>query len=157
MEDKEKTVPMFRTNIRNLPAGVFSGNLVVSMRPYPADKLHEVQSTLFWLFILLFSEALNIFLISKRWLPSHRAIQERTGGRFIGATQHFSALETISRVPRKRLSMAVVTVQLPLRRRVGLTRRPLRLQLGGGHFPLLTSGMRWSFERGRCQCFGPAG
>jgi uncharacterized protein YcsI (UPF0317 family) len=39
-------VPMYRTNIRCVPAGVFSGPLVVSMRPLkPADAIRAVQIT----------------------------------------------------------------------------------------------------------------
>jgi len=38
------TVPMFRTNIRNLASGPFGGDLVVSMRPYPASKLAQVSA-----------------------------------------------------------------------------------------------------------------
>lgn len=39
-------VPMFRTNIACIPAGNFSGPLVVSMRPYrPAEAIRAVQVT----------------------------------------------------------------------------------------------------------------
>jgi uncharacterized protein YcsI (UPF0317 family) len=39
-------VPMYRTNIRCLPAGPFSGPLVVSMRPLrPADAIRAIQIT----------------------------------------------------------------------------------------------------------------
>jgi uncharacterized protein YcsI (UPF0317 family) len=39
-------VPMYRTNIRCVPAGVFSGPMVVSMRPLkPADAIRAVQIT----------------------------------------------------------------------------------------------------------------
>ena len=39
-------VPMYRTNIACVPAGVFSGPLVVSMRPMkPADAIRAVQIT----------------------------------------------------------------------------------------------------------------
>lgn len=37
-------VPMYRTNIRNVPSGPFGGELVVSMRPYPADQLAKVAA-----------------------------------------------------------------------------------------------------------------
>lgn len=37
--DEEKVVPMFRTNIRTMPAGPFSGNMVVSMRPLQPDQV----------------------------------------------------------------------------------------------------------------------
>jgi len=39
-------VPMFRTNIPCAPAGVFSGSMVVSMRPFkPAEAIRAVQIT----------------------------------------------------------------------------------------------------------------
>jgi uncharacterized protein YcsI (UPF0317 family) len=39
-------VPMYRTNIRCVPAGAFSGPLVVSMRPLkPADAIRAIQIT----------------------------------------------------------------------------------------------------------------
>src|SRR5471032_710376 len=39
-------VPMYRTNIQCVPAGVFSGPMVVSMRPMkPADAIRAVQIT----------------------------------------------------------------------------------------------------------------
>ena len=39
-------VPMYRTNIPCVPAGVFRGPLVVSMRPLkPADAIRAVQIT----------------------------------------------------------------------------------------------------------------
>jgi uncharacterized protein YcsI (UPF0317 family) len=41
-----RNVPMYRTNIQCVPAGVFSGPLVVSMRPLkPADAIRAVQIT----------------------------------------------------------------------------------------------------------------
>jgi len=41
-----RNVPMFRTNIECTPAGRFSGNLVVSMRPMkPEDALRAIQIT----------------------------------------------------------------------------------------------------------------
>jgi uncharacterized protein YcsI (UPF0317 family) len=41
-----RNVPMYRTNIPCVPAGVFSGPLVVSMRPLkPADAIRAVQIT----------------------------------------------------------------------------------------------------------------
>jgi uncharacterized protein YcsI (UPF0317 family) len=40
------TVPMYRTNIECVPAGVFRGRMVVSMRPMkPADAIRAVQVT----------------------------------------------------------------------------------------------------------------
>ena len=36
-----RTVPMYRTSIATLPAGPFSGGMVVSMRPLPADRVGE--------------------------------------------------------------------------------------------------------------------
>ena len=39
-----KTVPMFRTNIQTVPAGVFKGEMVVSMRMIPRDKVDLVRS-----------------------------------------------------------------------------------------------------------------
>ena len=39
-------VPMYRTNIATRPAGVFSGPMVVSMRPFvPADAIRAIQIT----------------------------------------------------------------------------------------------------------------
>ncbi len=39
-------VPMYRTNVRCVPAGPFSGPLVVSMRPFaPADAIRAIQIT----------------------------------------------------------------------------------------------------------------
>ena len=38
------TVPMFRSNLACRPAGPFSGNMVVSMRPIPADRIDEVTA-----------------------------------------------------------------------------------------------------------------
>ncbi len=40
--DHNKTVPMFRTNIDTVPAGPFSGNMVVSMRMVAPDRLDDV-------------------------------------------------------------------------------------------------------------------
>ncbi|NCC43476.1 MAG: putative hydro-lyase [Clostridia bacterium] len=37
--EKEKNVPMYRTNIDCVPAGVFHGKLVVSMRPMPYEQV----------------------------------------------------------------------------------------------------------------------
>lgn len=39
--DNDKTVPMFRTNIDTVPAGPFSGKMVVSMRAIPQDRIEE--------------------------------------------------------------------------------------------------------------------
>ena len=36
--EEGKNVPMFNTNIPNVPAGIFGGNLVVSMRPMTAEE-----------------------------------------------------------------------------------------------------------------------
>ncbi len=37
-------VPMYRTNVACTPAGRFSGNMVMSMRPYlPADAIRAIQ------------------------------------------------------------------------------------------------------------------
>lgn len=38
----DKTVPMFRSNIETVPAGPFSGKMVVSMRSVPEDRVEEV-------------------------------------------------------------------------------------------------------------------
>lgn len=44
--DQQCTVPMYRTNIPCTPAGVFHGNLVVSMRPFlPGDVAKAVEIT----------------------------------------------------------------------------------------------------------------
>ena len=40
--DNDKTVPMFRSNIDTVPAGPFSGKMVVSMRAIPEDRVEEV-------------------------------------------------------------------------------------------------------------------
>jgi uncharacterized protein YcsI (UPF0317 family) len=40
--DNNRTVPMFRSNIETVPAGLFRGKMVVSMRAVPADKLDLV-------------------------------------------------------------------------------------------------------------------
>jgi uncharacterized protein YcsI (UPF0317 family) len=40
--DEGRNVPMFRTNVACVPAGPFSGPLVVSMRPYPTAAIEEV-------------------------------------------------------------------------------------------------------------------
>jgi uncharacterized protein YcsI (UPF0317 family) len=37
-------VPMFKTNIPNKKAGIFQGNLVVSMRPFPPDLVAKASS-----------------------------------------------------------------------------------------------------------------
>jgi len=43
---RDTTVPMYRTNIACVPAGRFTGNMVVSMRPLsPADAIRAVQIT----------------------------------------------------------------------------------------------------------------
>ncbi|KAB3532757.1 putative hydro-lyase [Alkaliphilus pronyensis] len=45
--EENKNVPMYITNINCLPAGIFSGNMVVSMRPIPrnmVDKAKEITS-----------------------------------------------------------------------------------------------------------------
>ena len=41
--DKNKVAPMFRTNIQTVPAGLFCGEMVVSMRAIPDDKLELAQ------------------------------------------------------------------------------------------------------------------
>jgi uncharacterized protein YcsI (UPF0317 family) len=40
--EQGKNVPMFRTNIKTISAGVFSGPLVVTMRPYQVDDIPAV-------------------------------------------------------------------------------------------------------------------
>ena len=42
--DNNTTVPMFETNIATVPAGPFSGPMVVSMRAIPDDRIDEVVS-----------------------------------------------------------------------------------------------------------------
>jgi uncharacterized protein YcsI (UPF0317 family) len=39
--DNDRTVPMFRSNIDTVPAGPFSGKMVVSMRAIPEDRVQE--------------------------------------------------------------------------------------------------------------------
>ena len=39
-----RNVPMFRTNIALVPAGPFSGEMVVTMRPLPTDRIAEAQA-----------------------------------------------------------------------------------------------------------------
>ena len=42
----QHNVPMYKTNIECIPAGVFHGPMVVSMRPMkPADAIRAVQIT----------------------------------------------------------------------------------------------------------------
>ena len=44
--DQKRNVPMYNTNIPCQSAGIFSGNLVVSMRPYsPSDVIKAIQIT----------------------------------------------------------------------------------------------------------------
>ncbi|MEA5570094.1 putative hydro-lyase [Calothrix sp. UHCC 0171] len=44
--EENKNVPMYKTNISCQPAGIFSGSLVVSMRPLPAsDAIRAIQIT----------------------------------------------------------------------------------------------------------------
>lgn len=40
--DTGQTVPMFRSGIQTLAGGIFKGPLVVTMRPYPADRIPDV-------------------------------------------------------------------------------------------------------------------
>lgn len=40
--EQGRNVPMFRTHIQTIPGGVFSGPVVVTMRPYPADQIPAV-------------------------------------------------------------------------------------------------------------------
>lgn len=42
--EENKNVPMFRTNVRNVPFGAFGGDLVVSMRPYRPDQVERVSA-----------------------------------------------------------------------------------------------------------------
>ena len=39
--DNDRTVPMYRSNIDTVPAGPFSGKMVVSMRAIPEDRVEE--------------------------------------------------------------------------------------------------------------------
>lgn len=39
--EQDKTVPMFKTNISLTPAGVFQGEMVVTMRPIPKDRVED--------------------------------------------------------------------------------------------------------------------
>ncbi|MEM6985561.1 MAG: putative hydro-lyase [Pseudomonadota bacterium] len=41
--DHDKTVPMYRTNLATLAAGPFAGDMVVSMRSVPADRLDDAR------------------------------------------------------------------------------------------------------------------
>lgn len=41
--DEGRNVPMFRSNIALRPAGPFSGSMVVTMRPIPADRVDEAH------------------------------------------------------------------------------------------------------------------
>jgi uncharacterized protein YcsI (UPF0317 family) len=44
--ERDTTVPMYRTNIDCVPAGRFTGKMVVSMRPFaPADAIRAIQIT----------------------------------------------------------------------------------------------------------------
>ncbi len=40
--EQNKTVPMYRSNIKTVSAGPFGGNMVVSMRTIPGDKVEQV-------------------------------------------------------------------------------------------------------------------
>jgi len=42
--EEKKNVPMFRTNLPNVAAGVFQGDLVVSMRPYKPEDAEKVAA-----------------------------------------------------------------------------------------------------------------
>jgi uncharacterized protein YcsI (UPF0317 family) len=42
--DHDQTVPMFKTNIKTIDSGPFSGPMVVSMRAIPIDKLDMVRA-----------------------------------------------------------------------------------------------------------------
>ena len=42
--DNDQTVPMFKTNIKTIESGPFSGPMVVSMRAIPTDKLDMVRA-----------------------------------------------------------------------------------------------------------------
>ncbi len=42
--EQNKTVPMFRTNIESVPAGPFSGGLVVSMRPIKVSEVERARA-----------------------------------------------------------------------------------------------------------------
>ena len=42
--EKDRTVPMFRTNIGTIEAGPFAGPMVVSMRAIPSEKLEMALS-----------------------------------------------------------------------------------------------------------------
>jgi len=42
--DNDQTVPMFKTNIKTIESGLFSGPMVVSMRAIPIDKLGMVRA-----------------------------------------------------------------------------------------------------------------
>ncbi|MEW9920142.1 putative hydro-lyase [Marimonas sp. MJW-29] len=41
--DSGKNVPMYRSNIQLVPAGPFAGEMVVTMRPIPADQVEEAR------------------------------------------------------------------------------------------------------------------
>ncbi|MFD2831475.1 putative hydro-lyase [Corticicoccus populi] len=40
--DQGRNVAMYKTNIETVPAGIFNGSTVVSMRPFPKDKVEQV-------------------------------------------------------------------------------------------------------------------
>ncbi|KLT44685.1 DUF1445 domain-containing protein [Cutaneotrichosporon oleaginosum] len=42
--DEDRNVPMYRTSVPLMPSGVFSGNTVVSMRPYPPEQVERVRT-----------------------------------------------------------------------------------------------------------------
>ena len=42
--DLDYTVPMYRTNLPTEPSGAFGGEIVVSMRPIPKERIDEVIS-----------------------------------------------------------------------------------------------------------------
>ncbi|OXG28465.1 hypothetical protein C367_02387 [Cryptococcus neoformans Ze90-1] len=43
-QELERNVPMYRTNIPLCPSGIFSGTMVVSMRPYKPEKVDAVRA-----------------------------------------------------------------------------------------------------------------
>jgi len=40
--EQGRNVPMFKTNIQTIPGGIFSGPLVVTMRPYASDQIPDI-------------------------------------------------------------------------------------------------------------------
>ncbi|ORY35047.1 hypothetical protein BCR39DRAFT_516339 [Naematelia encephala] len=43
-QEIHKMTPCYKTSVQLMQAGIFSGRMVVSMRPYPADRVSDIQA-----------------------------------------------------------------------------------------------------------------